>query len=71
MSQIVSRAVALYLTISLCLYLLFVEKKRTTLVCKDIEIAIKDYPGQSFMTLQSTHRIFFKKPPSYNRCICL
>lgn len=73
MGQIVSRVVTLFLTIGLCLSLLFIEKKHTTLVCKDIEVTIKDEPGQSFITpkeivdlLQSRHNISLLKTPLKN-----
>ncbi len=43
------------------------------MACKDIEVAIKDYPGQSFITrkdivdlLQSTHKIALRKTPLKN-----
>ncbi|CAH2559904.1 cell division protein FtsQ/DivIB [Cardinium endosymbiont of Oedothorax gibbosus] len=73
MGQIVSRVVTLFLTIGLCLSLLFAQKKHATLVCKDIEIAIKSDPEQSFITpkdivdlLQSTHHISLRKTPLKN-----
>lgn len=73
MDQIVSRVAALFLTIGLCLSLLFAQKKHAALVCKDIEIAIKSDPGQSFITpkelvdlLQSTHHISLRKTPLKN-----
>lgn len=52
MYHIVKSLLTLFLTISLCLSLLFVEKKHTHLVCKDIKVAIKAYPGQTFITAQ-------------------
>lgn len=68
MGQIVNRVAALFSTISLCLSLLFVGEKHTNLVCKDIAIAIKAYPGQSLISskeiaalLQSTHKISLGK----------
>ncbi|WP_419241420.1 hypothetical protein [Cardinium endosymbiont of Nabis limbatus] len=68
MGQIVSSVVALFLTMGLCFSLLLVEKKQTTLVCKDIAVTIQDYPEQSFITpqaivalLQSTHKISLHK----------
>ncbi|TSJ80700.1 MAG: hypothetical protein NMK33_04535 [Candidatus Cardinium sp.] len=50
MGQIVSKVAALFVTVGLCLSLLFVEKKHAALVCKAIELTIKDHPGQSFIT---------------------
>ncbi|MGI2299762.1 cell division protein FtsQ/DivIB [Candidatus Cardinium hertigii] len=68
MNQIVNRVVALFLMISLCLSLLFVQEKHTNLVCKDIAVSIKAYPGQSLITvqevldlLQTTHPIALQK----------
>ncbi|MGI2262002.1 cell division protein FtsQ/DivIB [Candidatus Cardinium hertigii] len=52
MNQIVNRVVALFLTIILCLSLLFAQEKHTSLVCKDIAISIKAYPNQSLITVQ-------------------
>ncbi|MGI2298974.1 cell division protein FtsQ/DivIB [Candidatus Cardinium hertigii] len=68
MNQIVNRVAALFLTIGLWLSLLFAKEKHTNLVCKDIAISIKAYPGQSLITVQeildlleATHPVALQK----------
>lgn len=73
MGQVVSRVTALFLMIGLCLSLFLANKKHTTLVCKDIAIAIQNNPEQSFITpkeildlLQSTDKIPLLNRPLNN-----
>ncbi|WP_342265274.1 hypothetical protein [Cardinium endosymbiont of Philonthus spinipes] len=68
MGKIVRRMVALFLTIGLCLSLLWAQKKHAALVCQEIAIVIKDHAGQSLIRskeiidlLQSTHTISLQK----------
>ncbi|MCT4697416.1 MAG: hypothetical protein V3581_04325 [Candidatus Cardinium sp.] len=73
MGQTANSVVALFLTVGLCVPLLFVSKKHTALICQAIEITIKEEPGQSFITpkavmdcLTSTYKISLQKTPLKN-----
>ncbi|AXI24050.1 Cell division protein FtsQ [Cardinium endosymbiont of Sogatella furcifera] len=73
MGQTAKSVVSLFLTVGLCVSLLFVGKKHATLLCEAIEISIKEEPGQSFITpkevmncLASTYKISLQKTPLKN-----
>lgn len=50
MRKTTGRLVALFITVILCLSIIFVEHKRSTLACRTVDITIQDHPGQSFIS---------------------